>query len=161
METVQQIKKQKWVQQTAKGKYKSIFPIEELKKKMLPVPQSLKLLLQQSLSKLNLEAKHILECLVVYGSSINIKKLALCTEKKEEHLEINILRLEPDWISIENGLIIGRQSLFLPLYALLSKERKVAWHQRIASVLVKYNRRNVTDNRASDSRVRGSSMSVI
>ena len=58
-----------------------------------------------------------------------------------------IKQLTPAWIQQHHNheRIEGKDNLFLCLYALLSSERKTAWHQRIASVLVKYGRKQVSE----------------
>jgi len=136
---------QGWLKKTAKNKYKSAIAIEDLKKRALPIPKSLKRYLQKTLSVLSIEAKHVLECLVVFRDTISTKQITQFTNKDPSSIAQILTQLQPQWIVLENNNVTGIKSLFLPLYALLTPERKVAWHQRIASILVKNNRRNVSD----------------
>ena len=135
-----------WLKKTPKGKLKANIPMEELKKKSIPIPQSLKNDFQRELGLLSVEAKHILECLVVFGGPCSFHELSLCTNKSNEHIQKITLELSPKWVSIQKDVIVGKKESFIPLYTLLSSDRKLAWHQRISSVLVKYNRRDVTNS---------------
>ena len=145
LESVAQILEQDWLKKTPLGKYKSDLSMDELKHKPIPVPKSLKKLLQESLASLSLENKHILECMVVFERPITIPILSICSNKPPENLHTIIAQLTPEWIEQKGDKIHGKPSLFFPLYNLLSSERKQAWHQRISSVLVKQSRRNITE----------------
>ena len=54
-----------WLNQIKTGKLKASISIEELKTNPIPIPQDLKNEFQRALGILTVEAKHILECLVV------------------------------------------------------------------------------------------------
>lgn len=140
------IQKDEWLKKTQNEKLKSALSMEELKTKVIPIPQALKKKFQEELSLLSLEAKHLLECLVVFGHPCSMHILSLCTNKPDEHIAHVIKELTPKWIGGKKDIITGKKELFLPLYTLLSSDRKTAWHQRISSVLVKYNRRDVTNS---------------
>ena len=135
-----------WLKQTKQGKLKASISMEKLKTNPIPIPQDLKNVFQRALGALSVEAKHLLECLVVFGGPCTFHELSLCTNKSNEHIQKIIHELTPKWLTVQKDMITGKKESFIPLYTLLSSERKVAWHQRISSVLVKYNRRDVTNS---------------
>ena len=146
LQSLDRIQSEGWLKKTPKGKYKANISTDELKNNPIPIPQDLKKQFQTELGLLSLEAKHILECLVVFGHPCSLHILSLCTNKSDVHINNVIQELMPKWLMLKKDRVTGKKELFFPLYTLLSSERKIAWHQRISSVLVKYNRRDVTNS---------------
>ena len=150
LETLQLLKDKNWLLQTKNQKYKSSIPIEQLRERPLPVPKSLKKEIQQKISMLSSEARHLLECLVVLNIKTTLHHLSAFTAKDVMLLEAAIEELKQnDWIHRNNekniDIININSPLMSKLYLLLPKDRKIAWHQRIASVLCKRGKRRVNE----------------
>ncbi|MEC7987543.1 MAG: serine/threonine-protein kinase [Myxococcota bacterium] len=149
LESLALLRKQNWLTESKSGKFKSALPIDTLKNRALPIPQSLQQDLKADLSALSSESKHILECLVVLQKETTRTTLMALTNKDEHAILLALHELQPEWIRITTkqdiDIIQALPPKMLLLYTLLASERKIAWHQRIASILVKRGRRRVSE----------------
>ena len=132
------------------GKFKSSIPIDNLSKAPLPIPLKLKRDTQQKVKRLSPAARHLLECICVLNLETTITRLKDFTEKSVDFIESALDELSAtDWITIQKDsiseVIIPNQNPNTILYSMLAKERKIAWHQRIASVLCQRSRRRMND----------------
>ena len=149
IETLDLLIEENWISIDGQGKYRTKLPTHVLSKGALPTPTFLQQEIRNKLKPLSSQAKLLIECLAVYQLPSTSSLLCELMQCPESQLQPTLKELfELSWLEED----IHTQSIQLKsqfpnsaIYDILSEERRIIWHRRIASVLRSTARRRISE----------------